>query len=137
MQRFYSGWCNVSSFRLLKWMPAKNFLRYLWWFFCRFLQQVYQCIAIRAVQSIGVLSAWYRDFPNLLTKLNPRLVVDFYHFINTTQCWLSLTCNEMRSDSKTIDFVTLRKYTYFCYDIYLLLIHLRFANLYSHLYLLV
>jgi len=134
MQTFHSRRCNICSFCLLKRMPTKNLLHHLRWFFRRFLQKIYQRVTVWSVQSVGILSTWYRNLSNFLTEFNSRLAVDLYHFINTTQCWLSLTCHEMCPDSEAINFVTLKE-IYIYITSFVVTFH--DSQIYSHLYLLV
>lgn len=127
VQRLHSGWCNISPFCLLKRMPTKNLLHYLRWVFRCYLQKIYQCVAIRSIQSISIFSAWYCDLSNFLTQLDSRFIINFYHFVNASQSRLSLACYEMRSNPKTINFVALENIHFFLIIHFL---HSRFINFY-------
>lgn len=88
-------------------MTAEHLLANLGWRLVLALQDVDDCPALGAVESEGILAAWHRDLLDILAELDSRVLVDLDKLVDTSQRRLLLTRNEMRSDSKAINFMAL------------------------------
>lgn len=93
VHRFNYRWNDVGSFRFLERMSAQHFLANFRRWLTVFRHQINQRMSICTVQTISVFISRHCDLFYILAQFDSGLTVDLDQFVDTSQCWLTLTCH--------------------------------------------